>query len=145
VISSQAFLAIRNYPYYINYYNPLMGGSTRAPQMMMIGWGEGLDQAARYLNQLPGAKEFQVMSYYPDGSFSYFFDGKTQPLPDEWGGDGSNQFTGIDYVVLYAHQWQRQVPNAQLLAYFDQLTPEYVVKIDGLDYAKVYSLERISP
>ena len=140
VIGSQAFLALREYPYYIDYYNPLMGGSAQAPKVMMIGWGEGLDQAARYLNEKPGANEFQVMSYYPDGSFSYFFDGKTQALPEVWGGDGSNQFSGIDYVVLYAHQWQRQIPNPQLLAYFDQLTPEYVVKIDGLDYAKVYNL-----
>jgi 4-amino-4-deoxy-L-arabinose transferase-like glycosyltransferase len=145
VVGSQAFLAIRSYPYYINYYNPLMGGSARAPLVMMIGWGEGLDQAARYINRLSGAGDMQVMSYYPEGSFSYFFDGKTQALPDRWDEAGLNQLSGIDYVVLYAHQWQRQVPNAELLAYFDRLSPEYVVRIDGLDYAKVYNLARLSP
>jgi hypothetical protein len=122
-----------------------MGGNARAPQVMIIGWGEGLDQAARYLNQLPDAEDMRVMSYYPDGSFSYFFDGKTLALPDQWEDSGSDQLSGIDYAVLYAHQWQRQVPDANLLAYFDQLIPEHVVKIDGLEYAKIYNLARSSP
>ena len=140
VIGSQAFLALRHYPYYINYYNPLMGGSARAPQVMMIGWGEGLDQAARYLNQLPDAEHMQVMSYYSAGSFSYFFDGKSVVLPEEWEGIGSNVLSGIDYVVLYGHQWQRQVPYSELLAYFDQMIPEYIVRIDGFEYAKIFNL-----
>jgi hypothetical protein len=145
VVGSQVILVIRHYPYYIDYYNPVMGGSSQAPQVMMIGWGEGLDQAARYINQLPGAGDMQVMSYYPDGSFSYFFDGKTQPLPDRWEEGGLNQLPGIDYVVLYAHQWQRQVPNAEMLAFFDRFSPEYVAQINGLDYARVYNLARLSP
>jgi 4-amino-4-deoxy-L-arabinose transferase-like glycosyltransferase len=140
VVGSQAFLALRSYPYYINYFNPLVGGSARAPRVMMIGWGEGLDQAARYLNQLPGAKEFLVMSYYPDGSFSYFFDGKTLELPHRWDGADLNQFSGVDFVVLYFHQWQRQVSGEKLLAYFNQFAPEFVARIDGLDYARVYNL-----
>jgi len=142
VIGSQVFLTLQSYPYYINYYNPLMGGSAKAPEVMMIGWGEGLDQAARYLNRLPAAEKLRVMSYYPDGSFSYFFDGETLKLPDPWEEDGSDQPSGIDYAVLYSHQWQRHVPNKNLLAYFDQLIPEHVVKIDGLEYAKIYNLVR---
>jgi 4-amino-4-deoxy-L-arabinose transferase-like glycosyltransferase len=145
VVGSQAFLAIRSYPYYINYYNPLMGGSSKAPQVMMIGWGEGLDQAARYLNQLANTEHMRVMSYYPDGSFSYFFDGQTVELPEQWEGIGSDLLSEIDYVVLYGHQWQRQVPYSELLAYFDQMNPEYVVRIDGLEYAKIYDLARSSP
>jgi hypothetical protein len=56
-----------------------------------------------------------------------------------------NQLPGIDYVVLYAHQWQRQVPNAEMLAFFDRFSPEYVAQINGLDYARVYNLARLSP
>jgi hypothetical protein len=145
VVGSQAFFTLRSYPYYINYYNPLLGGDARAPQVMMIGWGEGLDRAASYLNQLPDAEDLRVMSYYPDGSFSYFFDGETIALPDDWDDNGSNQLSAIDYAVLYAHQWQRQVPNANLLSFFDQMIPEYVVKIDGLEYARIYNLAGSSP
>lgn len=140
VIGLQAFLVVRSHPYYINYFNPIMGGSTHAPQVMMIGWGEGLDQAARYLNTFPDAEKTRVMSYYPDGSFSYFFDGKTLPLPARWDDAGLDQLSGVDFVVLYFHQWQRQVPDARLLAYFDQFDPEFVARIDGLDYARVYNL-----
>lgn len=146
VVGSQAFFTLKSFPYYINYYNPLLGGNSRAPQVMMIGWGEGLDQAAGYLNRLPAAENLKVMSYYPDGSFSYFFDGKTFPLPDEWNeNEESNLLSGVDYAVLYAHQWQRQVPNVNLLSYFDQLIPEFVVKIDGLEYARIYNLAHSGP
>jgi 4-amino-4-deoxy-L-arabinose transferase-like glycosyltransferase len=62
-IGSQAVLAGRTYPYYLTYYNPLLGGSAKAPEVMMIGWGEGLDQAARYINGLPRSERMKVMSH----------------------------------------------------------------------------------
>ncbi len=46
IIVLQALSAGSTYPYYFSYYNPLAGGPAKAPQVMMIGWGEGLDQAA---------------------------------------------------------------------------------------------------
>jgi hypothetical protein len=42
-----------NYPYYFSYYNPLLGGSKRAGEVRFVGTGEGLDQAAKILNQMP--------------------------------------------------------------------------------------------
>jgi hypothetical protein len=45
--------ALWTFPYYLSYYNPLMGGPRKAPQVMQIGWGEGLDQAGRYLDRNP--------------------------------------------------------------------------------------------
>jgi 4-amino-4-deoxy-L-arabinose transferase-like glycosyltransferase len=59
----QVASALITYPYYLSYYNPLMGGSRRAPQVMQIGWGEGIDQAARYLNQKPHAEKLKVISW----------------------------------------------------------------------------------
>jgi len=35
--------------------------ASRAPQVMMIGWGEGLDQAARYLNDQPEAPSLRLL------------------------------------------------------------------------------------
>lgn len=137
---SQMFLAIQTHPYYLSYYNPLMGGSKKAPEVMMIGWGEGLDQAARYLDAMPGAVGLRVMSHYPDGSFSYFFRGITVDLLNSWEGIYSEQLAGVDYVVLYIHQWQRQRPDPALLEYFASQQPEYVARINGLDYASVYEL-----
>jgi len=143
VVALQAFLMLRTYPYYLSYYNPLMGGSAKAPDVMMIGWGEGLDQAARYLNTKPDAEQMRVMSHYSDGSFSYFFQGETLDLVDNWEGINAEGYDEVDYVVLYYHQWQRQLPDPMMLAFFAAQTPEYVVNIDGLDYALIYDIQRL--
>jgi hypothetical protein len=145
IIVYQAYLTIQTYPYYLSYYNPLLGGSSKAPEVMMIGWGEGLDQAARYINSKSEAKHLRVMSYYPDGSFSYFFEGKTLDFIDTWNGIESEQLKRADYLVLYIHQWQRQQPDPAMLAYFTSKSPEYVVHIDGFDYAMVYNMRKLIP
>jgi 4-amino-4-deoxy-L-arabinose transferase-like glycosyltransferase len=137
VVIAQAYSAGQTYPYYFSYYNPLAGGSQRAPQVMMIGWGEGLDQAARYLNTNPEAEKLKVASWYSDGPFSYIFLGKTyQPdLPSN-----PQDLPRLDYIVLYAHQWQRQLPSQEFLDFFAAKTPEKVITIDGLEYARIYRL-----
>jgi hypothetical protein len=136
VVVTQISAALGTYPYYFTYYNPLMGGSSRAPDVMMIGWGEGLDQAARYLNAKPDAAKFKVQSWYPDGSFSYIFDGKT--IYDIYGINPEGLETEADYYVLYFHQWQRQLPSPEFIEYFDQQVPEHIIYIDGLEYARIY-------
>jgi hypothetical protein len=141
----QAALALQTYPYYLSYYNPLLGGSRQAQQVMMIGWGEGLDEAARYLNARPGAEQLRVMTHYPEGPFSYVFAGQALDLPNTWQDLQDEELDGVDYLVLYIHQWQRQRPDPDLLAFFARQTPEYVVRIDGFDYAQVYNLQESSP
>ena len=56
VIFWQMLGVLQTAPYYMNYYNPLLGGDRTAPGVMMIGRGEGLDLAAHYLNRLPDAR-----------------------------------------------------------------------------------------
>jgi len=133
----QTFSAQQVFPYYFNYYNPLVGGASRAPQVMMIGWGEGLDQAARYLNTQPNAAKLKVASWYPDGPFSYLFVGETslKDLPTS-----AKDLPKVDYLVLYTHQWQRQLPSQEFLADFENITPEKVVTIGNLEYARIYRL-----
>lgn len=139
-LSWQVFLLAQHYPYYLSYYNPLLGGSAKAPEVMMIGWGEGLDQAGRYLNNLPDSESLRVMTHYPNGSVSYFLDGKAFELPHVWEGPDADQMDGIDYLILYVHQWQRQIPDPAMMDYFSTQIPELVVWINGLEYARVYNL-----
>jgi hypothetical protein len=47
-----------------------------------------------------------------------------------------------DYAVLYIHQWQRQLPNQELLEVFANSTPEHTVRIGELDYVKIYNLHK---
>lgn len=131
ILAAQMLFALPHFPYYFTFYNPLLGGLQRAPAVLMIGLGEGIDEAARYLNTKPEADKLRVASWYRGGSFNYIFRGQDLNL---------DQFADADYAVLYVHQWQRQAPDTQMLNYFAKLTPEYTVKLHGLDYAWVYDL-----
>ncbi len=111
---------------------------------MMIGWGEGLDEAARYLNAKPNAAQMQVAAWYTIGGFSYFFDGRSVALEFERMRD-INTWLDLDYAVTYIHQWQRRLPDPRLLDYLAQFTPERVIQLNGIDYAEIYNLQTIPP
>jgi hypothetical protein len=137
VVFWQLLGVLQTAPYYMNYYNPLLGGDRAAPTVMMIGRGEGLDQAAQYLNNLPDARKLHVYSWYATGPFSFYFKGKT------WAMDSSTTLYDIlnaDYVVIYIHQWQRQTPSKEVLDYFARMKPVFVARIGNLDYAQVYDV-----
>lgn len=139
IVVGQAIGAMQTYPYYLSYYNPLMGGGVKAPQVMMIGWGEGLDQAARYLNSKPGAADLKVMSWYPDGVFSYIFEGKTIGAESEWK-ETETALLSSDYVVTYIHQWQRSLPFPEMLELLSRRTPEKVIYLNGIEYVRIYNM-----
>jgi hypothetical protein len=128
------------FPYYLSYYNPLLGGTPRASGVMMIGWGEGLDQAARYLNTKPHAERLRVSTWFWNGTFSYFFNGESIPgrfTPDS---AGRTQWLTSDYCVVYINQRQRgRLPDG-LLKYLDSIPPVKVVRIQGIEYARIYDI-----
>jgi hypothetical protein len=130
-VALQMFFAIDTYPYYLSYYNPVMGDKQRAEEVMLIGWGEGLDEAARYLNEIADPATTTVASWYERGPFSFFYEGASS----------SNRYIWeTDYAVVYNHQWQRELPSRRMMAYFDTLTPIHTINIDGIDYVKIYDM-----
>lgn len=141
VVGVQIYLAASTFPYYFSYYNPLMGGPRKAPQVMLIGWGEGIDQAARYLNAKPNADNLNVYAWYSRGSFSYLFNGNTYYIDPNFGErqEDMDRLKAADYVVIYVHQWQRNIPPA-LLDYLSDKTAEKSFWINGIEYARVYKL-----
>ncbi|CAN5845309.1 hypothetical protein BH10CHL1_BH10CHL1_23880 [soil metagenome] len=130
-----------NYPEYLTYYNPLAGGSTTAPQVMMVGWGEGLDEAADWLNQQPGAENLRIASTYGDGPLSYFLKTK-QPVQSFWTPDF---WFNADYAVLYVNQWQRRDIIRDIVNYFSEQTPAHVVRLHGLELARIYDMRSKAP
>ncbi|HMN31289.1 MAG TPA: hypothetical protein PKE45_24270, partial [Caldilineaceae bacterium] len=134
-------LGLLHYPYYLTYFNPLLGGGRTAPQMLMVGWGEGLDETARWLNRQPDADQLRVTAWYADGPFSYFFHGQAiEPSfssPLFW--------LDNDFVVLYVNQWQRQLPSPEIVNYFMAQTPVYQVRAGGMELARVYDLRTLTP
>ena len=141
-IAVQITVALRTYPYYLSYFNPLMGGSQKASQVLMVGWGEGLDRAARYLNDKPNSDELYVMSWYYPGCFSYFFKGISRDLPYQgWEDIHFQEALNADYaVVYYAHQLQRYAPK-QLLDYLLPQAYERAIWINGLEYVRIYEMD----
>ncbi len=131
---SQGALALPHYPYYLTYYNPLLGGGQAAPAVMQIGRGEGGDLAAQVLNQqapLSAAQVPTAASSFPNGPFSYFFAGRTVP-PVYW--------PLADYAVLYTQDVQRQMPSARQVGWLESLPPMGRIDLHGIAYARLYDL-----
>ena len=131
VVVLQAVLVTLYHPYYLAYFNPLLGGNQAASRYITIGWGEGLDEAAAYLNQKPQANELAVAAWY-SWQFAPFFEGETIDL-------ASNEPAyEADYVVFYLNQIQRNLPSFDLMHYFKDREPEAVINLHGLDYVWIY-------
>lgn len=126
------------HPYYLSYYNPLLGGGKTAPQYVVVGWGEGLDQAAEYLNQKPNAADLTVAAWY-SWQFAPYFHGRTVDL------SSNEPALTADYTVFYINQLQRGFPSAELLAYFADRAPEKIITLGGIDYAFIYPGPIIGP
>jgi 4-amino-4-deoxy-L-arabinose transferase-like glycosyltransferase len=119
------------YPYYLAYFNPLMGGLPRAVKTTLVGWGEGMEQVADYLNQRPDADDLYVAAVPSQTLLPYFR------------GDGENFYTNdvglrADYVVLYISQVQRMAPSPDIVRYFQMQDPEHVVTVRGVPFAWIY-------
>ena len=127
--AGQALALVSVAPYPLAFYNPFVGGGPAAERVMLVGWGEGLDQVAEYLNAQPDAATSRIAIYYPQvlnfqgmvaGTLHRFGD----PVP-------------TDYVVDYVNASQRgQLPQEVWGA-----TPNFVVELNGIVYAQVFKLD----
>jgi 4-amino-4-deoxy-L-arabinose transferase-like glycosyltransferase len=140
LVAFQAWSSLSIFPYSMAYYNPLLGGGHSAPRVMQIGWGEGLDQAALYLNQKDGADDLNVFSWYENGPFSFFFEGNSRKIRGEDFTESDwRSLAESDYLVIYIHQWQRNLP-AELLEYIKRWKPEHTIWINNMEYVKIYKV-----
>lgn len=113
-------------PYPLAYYNPLLGGGPAAERLILVGWGEGLDLAANYLNALPDADTANVAVYFPlTVNFQALLRGTAISYTSN---------ARPTYVVDYINARQRgQVPVT-----IRGRDPAHVVIINGIEYARVY-------
>jgi hypothetical protein len=116
-------------PYYLSYFNPLMGGGAAAQQQVLVGWGEGMAPMAAYLNEKPiiigaptvASSYHRVLQAHLEGS----------ALPIE-------RIGFADYVVPYVNTIQRGLENDILGEYLQSQRPEFSVWHNGIEYARVY-------
>lgn len=135
----QAAAASQALFYPLAYYNPLLGGIATAERLLLVGWGEGYDLAADYLNSLPGAESLSA-SVRGVANFAPLFVGRTRSAPGYQAGR-------TDYVVVYISQAQRRQNDDLLAAYLDDpaLAPVFVGQVAGLDYVWVYPNRSVAP
>jgi hypothetical protein len=117
-------------PYGTAYFNPLVGGTAKAPEILLIGWGECLDQAGAYLDSLPNAGELVVaaqgnneLSPYTQSQVVYI-----DQLP----------VVEPDYYVLFISNVQRQFVYDITNHFYGREEPAFVASANGLEYAWVY-------
>jgi 4-amino-4-deoxy-L-arabinose transferase-like glycosyltransferase len=127
--AAQALMSLQVYPYYLAYYNPLLGGGKAAARSIVVGWGEGLDQVTSYLNQRPDAERLTLAGFYPRVLMAQF---KGNVLPDKQYDEAE-----ADYIVLYVNALQRDLANT-LRTETRGRRAELVVTINGAEYARLY-------
>jgi 4-amino-4-deoxy-L-arabinose transferase-like glycosyltransferase len=124
-----------SYPYHMAYFNPLLGGGLGAAHVVMVGNGEGMDQAAEYLNRLPNAEQLRVASH----SFDLLTarcrcDG--EPLREDAPRDA-------DYIVLYGRRIQLRRWGAGLERYLQGRQPVERIWINGIEMVRIYQGPRL--
>ncbi len=135
ILLFQGILIRVNYPYYFTYYNPLLGGTRMASRLMTIGWGDGLEQAAVYLNSLPDADQLAVTSWYHYSLFPFLRGQATNFTSD------AGRTLSSDYAVVYRNQVQRELPTPEMVHYLlGHHTPVFTATLQGVDYVYVYRL-----
>ncbi len=131
-VTLELSLAFPHQPHYLTYYNPLLGGTKRAEDVLLLGWGEGYEEIVPYLNAKPDAEELQVAVSRFSG-FAPVFRGEPRSMRtySTW---------ETDYVVIYVGQVQRRRYERLLEEYFynPRAEPEHIVNLHGVDYAWIY-------
>ncbi len=128
LLAVQLSLTVIYFPYFVDYWNPVVGGPWLAPYLVKVGSGEGLDQMGHYLSQKPDAHELTVATSFWE-SFVPFFSGRyTKAHYDD----------EADYILIYRRQIQNRNPFPEYWTYFSARRPEYKVSLVGLDYAWLY-------
>jgi len=146
LLAIQAFITASHHPYYLTYFNPLLGGMQKAKDVLLVGWGEGLNEAAIYLKTIPDIRTKRIVSWYPLAfnwySHSLGFISKPIDIGRQAPPEVIQSYLEADYVLVYLNQWQRNMP-AELFTALEQLEPEHIIQIQGVDYVKIYNLESI--
>jgi hypothetical protein len=139
----QAGLVAGAHPYYHAYYNPMLGGLEQAREVFMVGWGEGLDQVARYLNQHAEPGTDRVYASY-SGAMQFHYAGVVGEVPfgQTIPAKMLDRLLEADYLVLYLPHRQRGAV-LDLMAALEEAQPVYVVTIKGVEMAWVYDMRQV--
>jgi hypothetical protein len=119
--------------YAIDYYNPLLGGARVGERTFSTGWGEGLAEAALWLNQQPDITGVLIASTQVPTLQPYLRFGAQAVTP----ADALPPKAG--YVVLYIRDFQSGVLPSPFDRFLQE-PPLYQVQIHGVTYVRIYQV-----
>jgi 4-amino-4-deoxy-L-arabinose transferase-like glycosyltransferase len=124
-------------PYYLAYFNPLLGGGPAAQRAILVGWGEGMHEVGAWLSARPDLARGAIVSWTPPNLGPFV--PREIPLydlrPAVLARGGGN------YAVLYLRSVQRK-ESAPAEAAVRQTPPLYTLERYGITYATVHQLVR---
>jgi hypothetical protein len=124
-------------PYYLSYYNPLLGGGAAASYAFNVGWGEGLDIAGRYITDITEDCRDDVMISWRYLSEPFIQCNEVKELYFD-----AENVEGVRYMIVYIDPLQRGDMLPYLAAIGD-LAPIHTVRLHGIDYAYIYDVSGI--
>jgi hypothetical protein len=130
------------WPYELTYANPLLGGNPSAHRTIASGWGEGLDQAARYLNEHATGTGDPLRVVMPGEIYTTVLDAQLNGTV----APAEGYDAGVaDALVIYL----RNIQLGERPPFFDEeflaWTPDQTVVLNGVPYAWVYSTRAGAP
>jgi 4-amino-4-deoxy-L-arabinose transferase-like glycosyltransferase len=122
------------HPYEIAAFNQALGGAPSGARTFTVGWGEGLEQVATWLNQQLDITGVLIASTQVTTLQPYLRSGAqavapAESLPDKTG-----------YVVVYVRDAQNGRPGAPFDRFFGRAQPVDTVRIHGVTYAWIYQV-----
>lgn len=123
-------------PYYLAYYNPLLGGGAPAQGVLLAGWGEGMEQAGAWLSGRPDLRRGAVLSWLPPTLTPF-----VPPDVPVYDLDIDTVVEPANYAVVYTSVADRDTRTVAE-AYAQQTPPLHTVRVRGVTYATVHQLPR---
>ena len=122
--------------YYLAAYNPLLGGGVAAQNVLLVGWGEGMEQVGSWLSARPDLRRGAVLSWLPP-TLTPFVPAEV-PVADL---DLDTIVKPANYAVVYQSVAARATRTVAA-AYAMQTPPLFTLRVQGVTYATVHQLPR---
>lgn len=137
-ITPQVYSSLPLCPYYSLYHNPIRATFFGTGEEYYGGNGEGLGDAARYLNKKEDARNLTVaLGEGWVSNLDIFFDGNTTTVENAMS-------PNTDYIIFYRKQYLRGYDPELVHNYIETMEAEYIVRIRGMIFVWIYPRSTIS-
>ena len=122
------------HPYEISAFNQLFGGAEAGAQTFLVGWGEGMEQAAAWLNEQPDITTVTTATTLKAPLGVYLRSGTSIMLPR------TDLPEKIGYVVVYVRNVQGVPAEPPFDQFYGRVQPVHTVMIHGVPYVWIYQV-----